>query len=68
MKKQNQTDAALEWLETKGELTSRDAFNELNIVCLPRRIKDLRNRGYAIRTDYRVSETGKRFGVYSLID
>lgn len=66
--KQSQTDAVLSWLRTKGELTSRDAFIELNIVCLPRRIKDLRNEGHRIKTEYRVSETGKRYGVYSLID
>lgn len=68
MKRQSQRDAVIEWLTKRGELTSKDAFNELDIVCLPRRIKDLRNQGYAIKTDYRVSGTGKRYGVYSLID
>lgn len=66
--KQSQTDAVLSWLRTKGELTSRDAFIELNIICLPRRIKDLRNEGHRITTEYRVSDTGKRYGVYSLIN
>lgn len=68
MTKQNQTDAVLSWLRTHGELTSRDAFIELNIVCLPRRIKDLRNQGHRITTEYRVSDTGKRYGVYKLIN
>lgn len=68
MKNKNQRDKVLEWLRTRGELTSRDAFNELNIVCLPRRIKDLRSAGYAIQTVYRVSGSGKKYGVYTLIE
>lgn len=65
---QNRTDRVLHWLRTRGELTSRDAFIELNIVCLPRRIADLRSEGHRIITEYRVSDTGKRYGVYTLID
>ena len=57
----------LNWLKTKGELTTREAETELDIMCLPKRIEDLRKDGYAIKTEYRTSRTGKRYGVYSLI-
>ena len=68
MSKAKQTDVVLSWLKTYGELTTREAVIELNIMCLPKRIEELRKSGVAIRTDYRTSANGKRYGVYSLAD
>ena len=68
MKRTKQTDVVLGYLKTFGELTTREAVIELNIMCLPKRIEELRKSGVAIRTDYRTSANGKRYGVYSLVD
>ena len=68
MKRTKQTDVVLCYLKTFGELTTREAVIELNIMCLPKRIEELRKSGVAIRTDYRTSANGKRYGVYSLAD
>ena len=68
MKRTKQTDVVLSYLKTFGELTTREAVIELNIMCLPKRIEELRKEGIAIRTDYRTSTNGKRYGVYTLAD
>ena len=68
MKRAKQTDVVLSYLKQFGELTTRQAVIELNIMCLPKRIEELRNSGIAIRTDYRTSANGKRYGVYTLIN
>ena len=68
MKRTKQTDVVLGYLKTFGELTTREAVIELNIMCLPKRIEELRKSGVAIRTDYRTSANGKRYGVYTLAD
>ena len=68
MKRTKQTDVVLNHLKRFGELTTREAVIELNIMCLPKRIEELRKSGVAIRTDYRTSANGKRYGVYSLAD
>lgn len=66
MKKITQCNKVLAWLEVYGELTTREAVTELNIMALPRRIKDLRNAGHNITLTYRKSANGARYGVYSL--
>lgn len=68
MKRTKQTDVVLSYLKSFGELTTREAVIELNIMCLPKRIEELRKDGVAIRTDYRTSANGKRYGVYTLAD
>lgn len=68
MKRTKQTDVVLGYLKTFGELTTREAVIKLNIMCLPKRIEELRKSGVAIRTDYRTSANGKRYGVYTLAD
>lgn len=62
-----QRDKVLEWLRNYGELTTREAVLELNIMSPPKRIEELRKDGHAIRTEYKTSASGKRYGVYSLI-
>ena len=68
MKKVTQMEIVLDYLLTHGELTTRQAVIDLNIMCLPKRIEELRKDGVAIRTDYRTSANGKRYGVYTLAD
>ena len=68
MKRAKQTDVVLSYLKRHGELTTREAVTELNIMSLPKRIEELRKSGVAIRTEYRTSANGARYGVYSLAD
>lgn len=68
MKRAKQTDLVISYLKTFGELTTREAVTELNIMSLPKRIEELRKSGVAIRTEYRTSANGARYGVYSLVD
>lgn len=66
--KTKQTDIVLSYLKRHGELTTRQAVVDLNIMCLPKRIEELRKSGVVIRTTYRTSTNGKRYGVYTLAE
>ena len=66
MKRISQRDRVLEWLKIRGELTTRQAVTELNIMSLAKRIEELRKAGHNIEITYRVSSTGARYGVYKL--
>lgn len=66
MKRAKQTDRVLEYLNRNGELTTREAVIELNIMSLPKRIEELRKSGVPIRTTYRTSANGARYGVYTM--
>lgn len=68
MAKVSQNAKVLEWLRTHGELTTRTAVTELNIMSLPKRIEELRKSGIGIRMDYRRTANGSRYGVYTLVD
>lgn len=68
MTRVKQTDLVLSYLKTFGELTTRQAVIDLNIMCLPKRIEELRKDGVAIATIYRTSANGKRYGAYKLAD
>jgi predicted transcriptional regulator len=65
--KRSQRDIVLSWLKKHGEITTRQAVTELNIMSLPKRIEELRNSGIAISTTYRTAPSGSRYGVYKLI-
>ena len=67
-KKTRQTVIVLDWLQKRGELTTREAVTELNIMSLPRRIMELRRAGYVITMEYRTSANGSRYGVYTLAE
>ena len=67
MRRINQRDRVLEWLRTRGELTTYEAVTELGIMSLPRRIMELRRAGHVIEITYRVTSAGARYGVYKLI-
>lgn len=66
--KKSQTDKVLDYLRRHGELTTREAVTELNIMSLPRRVMELRREGYNIGLTYRTSQTGARYGVYTLTE
>ena len=67
MKKITQCNKILAWLDVYGELTTRQAVTELNIMALPRRIMELRRAGHRIDLTYKISPNGTRYGVYRLI-
>ena len=66
MAKATQKEMVLGWLMTMDELTTRDAVISLGILCLPKRISELRKEGYPISIEYRKSPSGKKYGVYRL--
>lgn len=65
-KQPTQEDKVLDYLRAHGELTTLDAVTDLYIMNPQQRIRNLRSRGYDIRTEYRLSPGGKRYGVYVL--
>ena len=68
VRKPKQTTKVLEFMRTNDGITSWEAFQYLNIVCLPRRIKDLRNEGYNIDMTWQRRPNGEKFGLYRLVD
>ena len=66
MKRRPQTEVVLDYLRTNDELTTRKAVTDLNIMCLPKRIEELRKDGVPISTTYKTSPNGCRYGVYRL--
>lgn len=68
MKRRKQTEIVLNYLKARGSLTTRQAVTELNIMCLPKRIEELRKDGVPIITTYRTSSNGARYGVYTLAE
>lgn len=64
--KRTQAALVLDWLNKYGEITTREAVTELNIMALAKRIEELRKRGHIINTEYRKTPSGARYGVYSL--
>ena len=61
-----QTVRVLEFMQTHDGITSWEAFESLNILSLPRRIKDLREQGYNIEMTWQRRPNGEKFGLYRL--
>ena len=65
-----QEERVLNWIKSNGEITSATAYNELGIIQLPKRIWNLKRRGYTIKTEWREGKNryGEkvRFCAYSL--
>lgn len=57
---QTQEERVLNWIRSNGSITSVTAFNKLGITQLPKRIWNLKRRGYKIKTEWR--EGKNRFG------
>lgn len=68
MANRTQRDRVLDWLRTHGELTTREAVTELNVMSLTKRISELRRDGIGIKTEWRTSTNGAKYGVYSLAE
>ena len=66
MAKITQRQRVLNWLQTRGTLTTREAVMELSIMSLPKRIEELRREGYAISMTFKTAPSGARYGVYTL--
>ena len=66
--KQTQKMQILSWLRTRGCLTVREAMLVLNINSAPKRIEELKRDGYDIRTTFKKAPSGKRYGVYTLVE
>ena len=64
--KTKQTDLVLGYLKAFGSLTTIQAVEELHIMALARRVMELRRAGYQIDMEYKTSENGNRYGVYTL--
>lgn len=67
-KKTKQTEKVLSFMQTHDGITSWEAFESLNILSLPRRIKDLREQGYNIEMTWQRRPNGEKFGLYRLVD
>ena len=63
-----QTVRVLEFMTSHDGITSWEAFESLNIISLPRRIKDLREQGYNIEMTWQRRPNGEKFGLYRLVD
>lgn len=65
-RKQTQSDKVLKFMRKNNGITVWEAVYYLSILSLPRRIKDLRQQGYNIKTTYQKTPDGERFGIYTL--
>lgn len=70
MLNQTQEERVLDWMKINSEITSAIAYTELGIIQLPKRIWNLKRRGYKIKTEWREGKNRYdekvRFCVYSL--
>ena len=67
--KENKTQEILNYLKEGNSLSTMQGIQLFNTTGLARYILELRNQGYAIKTDLKVNaETGKTYGVYTLIN
>ena len=64
--KQTQRDRILNYLKENGSITVRDAIFDLDINSPAKRIQELRDMGYVIKTDWIVTDKRTRYGVYRL--
>lgn len=63
-----QNELVLDHLRTQGPLTQPEAQDQLGCLRLGARIWDLKQRGYAIKTEFIELPSGQRVARYSLIE
>lgn len=56
----NQREQVLDYIREFGSITSFDAFVDLGIVCLPKRISELKRDGYTF--DIKIEKSRNRYG------
>lgn len=72
MSRINQRKRILKYIRDFGSITTKDAFTELGVACLPKRISELKKEGF--RFDAKPEKGTNRYGEpvsynrYSLID
>lgn len=60
MEKTNQRKRIIQYIQQFGSITTYDAFKDLGVACLPKRICELKQEGYVFHIDV---ETAKnRYG------
>lgn len=62
----NQTEQILEHLKAGNSITPLEALNLFGCFRLSARIKDLRDAGYEIDTEYPLHVDRKRYAIYAL--
>ena len=69
-KKEIQAERVLDYMKTHDGITVVEAIvnMEPSILALPRRIKDLKNKGYNIEMTWQRRPNGEKFGLYRLVD
>lgn len=65
-KRLTQEDRVLQYLRDHDGMTTMDAVNVLKIMNPQQRILNLRERGYNIVTEWEISSSGARYGIYRL--
>ena len=65
---ENQRTAILRYLKTHGTITQVDALMKIGCFRLSARIKELRNEGADIRTEFVKDERGKHYARYIYSD
>lgn len=65
-KRLTQEDRVLQYLREHDGMTTMNAVNVLKIMNPQQRILNLRERGYNIVTEWEVSPSGARYGIYRL--
>lgn len=72
MSKINQRIRIIKYIQDFGSITTKEAFTELGVACLPKRISELKKEGYSF--DKKPEKGRNRYGEpvnflrYSLID
>lgn len=56
----NQREQVLDYIKDYGSITSFDAFVDLGIVCLPKRISELKREGHTF--NIKVEKSKNRYG------
>ena len=68
--RKTQCETLLWHMQTKGPITNIEASNMYGICRISARVKDLRDRGYPVKTEWRMKkhENGRvtQYGVFSL--
>ena len=64
--KTTQRDKILSYLKQNKTMTVRDAILDLDINSPAKRVQELRDMGYNIKTDWIVNDNGTRYGAYKL--
>jgi hypothetical protein len=68
MKMKTQYETLIDHLENRGSISGVEAHSFFRIRALPRRIKDLEQRGYRFERERCVDPTGQRYVRYHLLE